>query len=185
MSTFPLTFLEVQAKNHALLSTIGFLILLPFGVLVARYARTFTPVWFPVHAAFQLLFSGPVIFAGWYYGHRTATLMGLPHFNDPHEKTGLALLILYVIQLVLGLFTHFVKLPSPFGAGTRSPQNYFHVFLGLVILVVAAEQVHRGLYIEWIIGTGNLHPIPDSAKKAWLALVVVRDAYDKCFVMYH
>jgi hypothetical protein len=34
--------LEVMARNHALLCTIGFLILLPVGSLVARYARTFT-----------------------------------------------------------------------------------------------------------------------------------------------
>lgn len=41
-STFPLLPIEVMARNHALLCTIGFLILLPFGTLVARYARTFT-----------------------------------------------------------------------------------------------------------------------------------------------
>jgi len=86
---------------------------------------------------------------------------------------GLALLILYVIQLSLGLFIHYVKLRSPFGAGTRSPQNYFHVFLGLVILALAAEQVHYGMYTEWALGTGNAHPVPKSAKSAWLALVVV------------
>ena len=38
----PLLPLEVLARNHALLSSIGFLIMLPLGVLVARYARTFT-----------------------------------------------------------------------------------------------------------------------------------------------
>jgi len=37
--TFPLS----SAKTHAILSSIGFLILLPVGVLVARYVRTFTP----------------------------------------------------------------------------------------------------------------------------------------------
>ena len=34
-------------------------------------------------------------------------------------------------------------------------------------------QVHYGLYIEWDIGTGGIHQVPDSAKRAWLALVVV------------
>lgn len=82
-----------------------------------------------------------MIFAGWYYGHQATKTFGTPNFTDPHEKMGLALLILYVIQLSLGLFIHYVKLRSPFGAGTRSPQNYFHVFLGLVILALAAEQV--------------------------------------------
>ena len=41
---------------HAILCTIGFLILLPAGALLARYARTFTNVWFKGHWLFQLLF---------------------------------------------------------------------------------------------------------------------------------
>lgn len=39
---FPLTDMERRARNHAVLCTTGFLILLPVGVLVARYIRTFT-----------------------------------------------------------------------------------------------------------------------------------------------
>lgn len=41
-TSIPLLPIEVYARNHALLCTIGFLILLPVGTLVARYARTFT-----------------------------------------------------------------------------------------------------------------------------------------------
>ncbi len=41
-TTIPLLPIEVYARNHALLCAIGFLILLPVGTLVARYARTFT-----------------------------------------------------------------------------------------------------------------------------------------------
>eukprot|EP00914_Ancora_sagittata_P012730 GHVO01024522.1.p1 GENE.GHVO01024522.1~~GHVO01024522.1.p1 ORF type:complete len:154 (+),score=2.61 GHVO01024522.1:672-1133(+) len=139
--TFPLSPLEVMARNHAILATTGFLILLPIGVLIPRYTRSFTPAWFPIHFVIQLFLSGPVIFSAWYYGWQTSEALQLGHFLDPHQKMGLVLLILYVIQLALGLFTHFIKLRSPFGPGTRAPQNYFHVFLGLVILVLAAEQV--------------------------------------------
>lgn len=35
-------------------------------------------------------------------------------------------------------------------------------------------QVHYGLYTEWVFSTGNLHPVPESAKHAWLALIIVR-----------
>ncbi|KAJ3757576.1 hypothetical protein EV360DRAFT_71023 [Lentinula raphanica] len=172
-TAFPLQPLEIMAKNHAILATTGFLILLPVGVLIARYARTFTPIWFPVHFVVQLFLSGPVIFAAWYYGWKTSNVLGLGHFLDPHQKMGLVLLILYVVQLFLGLFTHFIKLRSPFGPGTRPPQNYFHVFLGLVILILAAEQVHYGLYIEWAFATGGLHVVPMAAKRAWIALIVI------------
>lgn len=73
-------------------------------------------------------------------GYKTSDQLGLGHFIDPHQKMGLALLILYVTQLVLGAFIHFVKMKAIF-RGRRPPQNYLHVFLGLVILVVAASQV--------------------------------------------
>ena len=59
---------------------------------------------------------------------------------DPHQKVGLAILILYTIQLLLGLFIHYVKIPN-LGVGRRPVQNYVHVFLGLSILVLAAAQV--------------------------------------------
>ncbi|KAF9260346.1 hypothetical protein L218DRAFT_989621 [Marasmius fiardii PR-910] len=175
MSTFnfPLSPREEQAKNHAILCTSGFLIILPVGALLARYSRTLTNRWFPFHAAFQLLVAGPVILTGWYYGWKTADELQQGHFIDPHQKMGLTLLILYIINLLGGAFIHWIKTPSPFGVRTRPPQNYFHVFLGLVIFVLAASQVHYGLFIEWDIALGGLHRVPQSAKNAWIALVVI------------
>lgn len=73
-------------------------------------------------------------------GYSTANQLELPHFFDPHQKMALALLIMYIAQLVLGLFIHFVKVPT-LGKGRRPMQNYFHAFLGLAILVLAAIQV--------------------------------------------
>ncbi|PBK61597.1 uncharacterized protein ARMOST_14839 [Armillaria ostoyae] len=167
---FPLTPIEQQLKTHAILCTTGFLIFLPVGVLVPRYTRTKTNRWFPVHLVIQLCISAPVIFAGWALGHKSAGQLGLPHFTDPHQKAGLALLILYILQLVLGLGIHWVKLRW---FARRPPQNYVHAVLGLVILALAAYQVHYGLYTEWTFATGGLHVVPDSAKHAWLALVVI------------
>ncbi|KAL0959521.1 hypothetical protein HGRIS_011235 [Hohenbuehelia grisea] len=172
---FPLSPLEKQARNHAILCTTGFLILLPLGALIARYARTFTNRWWIVHGVVQFLIAGPVILAGWSYGYMTTTqLEGYTggHFVDPHKKNGLALLILYLIQVFLGAFIHYVKMPSVFH-GRRPPQNYFHAFVGIVIFVLAAFQVHYGLYTEWPTSTGNLHMVPMPAKNAWLALIIV------------
>ena len=61
--------------------------------------------WFHAHCPIQLLITGPVIFAGWALGHQTTTRQ--EHFQDPHQKIGLALLILYVLQLTIGAFVHF------------------------------------------------------------------------------
>ncbi|KAK0203899.1 hypothetical protein DFS33DRAFT_1260495 [Desarmillaria ectypa] len=168
---FPLTSIEQQLKTHAILCTTGFLILLPVGVLVPRYTRIYTNKWFPVHLAIQLCISAPVIFSGWALGHKSAGQLGLPHFTDTHQKVALVLLILYIVQLVLGLGIHWVKFRWVSG---RPPQNYLHAFLGLIILVLAAYQVRYGLYTEWVFATGGLHVVPNSAKHAWLALVVVR-----------
>ncbi|KAG7085768.1 hypothetical protein E1B28_003309 [Marasmius oreades] len=170
---FPLSPIEIQAKNHAILCASGFLILLPVGVLIARYSRTITNRWFPFHAAFQLFVAGPVILTGWYYGWKTSEQLLLGHFYDPHQKMGLTLLILYVVQLLGGASVHWIKTPSRFGSGTRPLRNYFHGFSGLVIFVVAASQVHYGLYIEWDVALGGLHRVPQSAKNAWIALVVI------------
>ncbi|KAF8068669.1 eukaryotic cytochrome b561-domain-containing protein [Lyophyllum atratum] len=169
---FPLTPLEEKAKTHAILCTTGFLVLLPIGVLVARFTRTFTKRWWTAHWIIQLVISGPVILTGWAMGHQTTDTLNLGHFIDTHQKTGLTLLVLYAVQVLLGIFVHFFKFPSLF-RGRRPPQNYFHVFLGLVIFILAAFQVHYGLYTEWDIAFGGLHKIPQSAKNAWLALIIV------------
>ncbi|KAF5375724.1 hypothetical protein D9615_009353 [Tricholomella constricta] len=168
----PLTPLEQKAKAHAILSTIGFLILLPIGVLVARFTRTFSNKWWTAHWIIQLAISGPVIFVGWALGYQTTETLKMGHFMDAHQATGLALIILYLVQLVLGTFIHYFKFPSLF-RGRRPPQNYFHVFLGLVIFILAAAQVYSGLYTEWNIALGGLHQVPQSAKKAWLAFIIV------------
>lgn len=57
-----------------------------------------------------------------------------------HGTIGQALIILYVVQLVIGLFIHYVKFPSLFG-GRRPPQNYIHVLLGITILALSAYNV--------------------------------------------
>ena len=53
--TFPLNDIERRARNHAILCTTGFLILLPVGVLVARYTRTYTNRWVPHWVMLALL----------------------------------------------------------------------------------------------------------------------------------
>ncbi|KAJ7727002.1 hypothetical protein DFH07DRAFT_757882 [Mycena maculata] len=170
--TFPLSPIEIKARNHALVSSIGFLVLLPLGVLLARYARTFTRTWFWGHATMQFIISGPVIFAGWAMGYRLSGELGSQTLLDRHQKIGIALLALYVTQLLLGTIIHFFKMSSLF-RGHRPPQNYLHVALGLAILALAAYQVHYGITIEWYFAFGDENPVTDHAMHAWLALIIV------------
>lgn len=96
--------------------------------------------WFHAHWPIQFLIAGPVIFAGCALGHQTTSLTGDLHYGDPHQKIGLSLLILYVLQLFIGAFVHFFKFPTIFN-GYRPPHSYFHVFVGLSIIILAQYQV--------------------------------------------
>jgi Eukaryotic cytochrome b561 len=96
--------------------------------------------WFHVHTIFQLFFAGPVIFAGWSQGQQVHGMLKIPHLDDNHKNIGVVLMILYIAQLVIGLFIHYIKFPSLF-KGRRPPQNYVHVLLGLAILALAAYEV--------------------------------------------
>jgi hypothetical protein len=91
----------------------------------------------------QFFIAGPVIFAGWALGYKSADV--LPpniHFFDTHQKCGLVLLILYLVQLTLGLTSHFFKFPTIFH-GHRAPQNYLHAVVAIAIFILAAFQVRN------------------------------------------
>jgi hypothetical protein len=92
---------------HAVFCTLGFLVFLPAGVLLARYLRTFTPTWFQGHWIVQfaigvsLLFpvvsfslytysAGPFIVMGSVFGVLAVSKTRAHHLNDKHKVTGLA-----------------------------------------------------------------------------------------------
>jgi len=86
---------------------------LPLGIFIARFSRTVPFLrnkWFIAHWCIQLVFAGPIIIAGWVIGHRQVPKGD--HFNDNHRRVGLALLVLYIVQISWGAFIHFVK-PKP------------------------------------------------------------------------
>ncbi|KAJ7476734.1 hypothetical protein FB451DRAFT_1173593 [Mycena latifolia] len=160
-----------MACNHAVVCTVGFLILLPLGTLLARYARAFPRRWFWGHAVMQLVISGPIIFAGWALGHNLATTLGMASLNDPHQQIGIALLALYVAQLLLGALVRFVKMPALFRA--RRPPHTSRSGSRSSCSQRIRCAVHYGLTIEWAFATGGAHAVPDSAMHAWLALIII------------
>ncbi|KAJ7751516.1 hypothetical protein DFH07DRAFT_525863 [Mycena maculata] len=172
MSTSPLSPFESKARIHAHIAFFAYLVALPIGILIARYLRTFTSAWFWPHAIVNLLMTGPLVFTAFALGYQTTVTSGTPHFSDPHQKMGLALLVMYLLQVFLGAFIHWVKLPFRFPGG-RPPQNYLHAVLGLAIVALASYQTHYGLWIEWGFVTGNAHPVNWRCRHFWLAIVVV------------
>ncbi|KAH9062332.1 hypothetical protein EDB87DRAFT_1673828 [Lactarius vividus] len=169
-ANFGLSEYEKRVRDHGLLAAIAFLVIIPVGVLIPRYLRTFTNRWFWGHSIPNFLISGPLVFAAWAMGSKAHDLTDAP--MDHHKRIGYVIFGLYIGQVVLGAFIHSIRIPLPF-LGHRPPQNYIHALLGLAILAMANYQVHYGIYVEWPLMTGDVHPVKQSAKHAWLALVIV------------
>ncbi|KAI0271084.1 hypothetical protein BGY98DRAFT_937179 [Russula aff. rugulosa BPL654] len=165
-----LTDYEKNVRTHALLMGIAFLVVIPIGVLIARYLRTFTNRWWWAHWLINFIVAGPLIFTGWGMAPSANDLSGMP--IDHHKTVGYVILGLYIAQIAIGLFIHAVRVPFLF-IFHRPLQNYFHAILGLVILAMASYQIHDGIYTVWPFVTANIPPVKDSAKHAWLALLII------------
>ncbi|KZP07366.1 hypothetical protein FIBSPDRAFT_287803 [Athelia psychrophila] len=153
----------MMIANHGILCTIGFLGLLPLGVLIARWTR-----WFAGHAVIQAVLSGPIIVAGVALGIHSVDASGGMHLDDTHKKLGVALFVLYFVQLLGGAVIHFFK---PKNSMRRPAQNYAHAFLGLLIIALAFWQVRTGYrseYPEWATGR-----VPMGVNTLWIVWVVL------------
>jgi len=166
---------------HAIFCTLGFLLLLPAGVLLARYLRTFVTTWFTGHWIIQLGIAGLVIVIGVILGVFAVHKAEARHLDDDHKRWGVALLILYLIQCGLGAFIHYVKKAD---RKVRPPQNYVHALLGLAIIGLSLYQVHSGYHDEWTKTTGR-DPLPASVNIifwVWVVLLPVSYAVGLSFL---
>ncbi|KAJ7489907.1 hypothetical protein B0H11DRAFT_2403206 [Mycena galericulata] len=139
---------------HGFLLSVGFLVLLPTGSLVARWGRTFTPRWFKAHRVLNFGVALPVIAGGFVLGLLAVFDRRAAHLSDAHQICGVLLFALYVTQLALGR-----RAPHP-------PANVLHAVLGLSIVALAFFQVRSG-FGEWSRSTGQ----PDVARWCRDALV--------------
>ncbi|TBU25164.1 CBD9-like protein [Dichomitus squalens] len=157
---------------HALLCTIGFLILLPAGALLARYTRTFHNAWFRGHWVFQFAVAGPVITAGIILGIDAVATQPSAQLADTHKKLGLGLWIIYYFQCVLGFVIHRWKPLSWTVDKKRPAQNYGHAVLGLLIVALAFYEVRIGFHHEWDTLSGR-PPIGKGADIVWYIWVAL------------
>lgn len=70
---------------HGILLSLGFLVLLPAGSLVARWSRSFSPAWFKTHRLFNLYIALPLIVVGWLLAPFSVWKAGSKHFSDRHQ----------------------------------------------------------------------------------------------------
>lgn len=157
-----------DASAHGLLAGLSFMVILPTGILVARYLRTFTNRWYHAHWIINLALGFPLILAAWAMGRNAHSFVD-GDSRTPHGKRGLIIIGLYIAQLGLGLFIHYIRIPFP-AFGHRPPQNFFHAVQGLVILGLANYQIYDGLYHK---GSFLAQGVRQSAKHAWQALGII------------
>jgi len=159
---------------HAIFCTVGLLLFLPAGALLARYLRTFVPgpVWFNGHAILQFFIAGPTIFIGVMLGIAAVANAGAMHLDDDHKRWGIGIFVLYIVQCLLGAFIHYVKKKDRI---RRPPQNYFHAIFGILIIALALYQVRSGYNVEWPMttGRGSLPPGVDVLFWVWVILLPV------------
>ncbi len=90
---------------------------------------------------FHLSAAGPIIIAGVALGISAVGTSGSPHLSDDHMKWGVAIFVLYFLQIALGAIIHYIK-PKSFAITRRRPaQNYLHAVLGLLIIALSLYQV--------------------------------------------
>ncbi|KAJ3767487.1 hypothetical protein FB446DRAFT_327410 [Lentinula raphanica] len=148
----PYTTHELIVLCHGVIASIGMLVLLPAGALVARWTRTYSDKWFKIHKFLNYSIGLPVILAGWALGPFAVFDARASHFMDAHQISGVFVLIVYLVQLSLGRYIHARKgLPN---RATHAPSNILHVVLGLVVIGAAFLQVRSGMN-EWEHHTGE------------------------------
>lgn len=120
------------------------------------------------HWVVQSVLSGPIIVAGVALGINAVNESHGRHLNDMHKKLGVALFILYFVQLFSGALIHFVKSPSH---PTRPAQNYLHAFTGILLIALAFWQVRSGYTFEYPLWTRD--SVPRGVNALWFIWVVI------------
>jgi hypothetical protein len=184
----PWTYNQKLIIGHAVLASIGFLVVLPLGALVARWTRTFVPgaVWFTSHWFLNLAIGGPIIITGVALGYAAlsnsgwfGTMHNVSSSSSPRgsstnfdlQTIGTLLLVLYFVQVLFGLFIHFWKPRRYRAPGHRPPYNYIHPVLGIAIVGLAFWQVRTGYSGQFFPYTG--HHVPRAVNVVWIVWVVV------------
>ncbi|BGP24055.1 carbohydrate-binding domain family 9-like protein [Rhodotorula toruloides] len=158
---------------HAALGGLAFAIFIPLAIITARFGRE-RFAWLPPHAALQILAASMTIVTFALAVSQTGNL-----FEDSHQRLGLVLLLLVILQLLVGYLAH-ITLPSAltssspsFSRPRPSPARAIHILLGLTILALGWVQVHTGIKKggEWYRATLGTEEVPRAVRGVFWTLV--------------
>ncbi|OSD02836.1 hypothetical protein PYCCODRAFT_1444915 [Trametes coccinea BRFM310] len=130
---------------HAVVSAVGFLVLLPLSALIGRWARTFTPRWFSAHWFITVVLGIPAVCIGWALGPLAVTQEGKAHAVTAHQVCGVLLLALYLIEIALGTIAHMRRKSD----APHPPRNVAHILLGLTLFGLSIFEVRGNHPALW------------------------------------
>ena len=130
---------QTLKRVHGILNTISWGILLPLGVIFARYLRPILdPAWFYIHISFQTLgYALGVI--GWGLGMKLRSLTAAVHTS--HQNIGIALFVFSTLQM----FAFFLR-PGK-DMKIRKYWNVYHHLLGYTIIGLSIINIFKGIDI--------------------------------------
>ncbi|KAL8276594.1 hypothetical protein RQP46_011017 [Phenoliferia psychrophenolica] len=165
-------FHDIVIIAHAVTGCLAACILVPAGILVARWCRG-SPSWFKVHLALLLaglvfIFAclGTAVIAVGSGGHGT-------QFSDKttvdrdHHKLGLSVVLVMLVQAFIGLASRLTK-PSD-GISRRSFLRWFHIVAGVVTTALLYAAVYDGFY-EWDITSDSGTLVPNGVRPVFWVL---------------
>ncbi|KAE8266744.1 hypothetical protein A4X09_0g5599 [Tilletia walkeri] len=129
---------------HMIVMCIAWFGLVPAGILIGRFGRTLFPdSWLKFHRGVQMT-AVLAIIIGFGLAVSAVSSIGDPHFEGTHQRVGLAMFILVLIQASWGHIGHFL-----FKSRGSRLVNYGHILLGTVLFFgLALWQVRTG-FGEW------------------------------------
>ncbi|XP_006366806.1 cytochrome b561 and DOMON domain-containing protein At3g07570-like [Solanum tuberosum] len=125
-------------RSHGLLNMFGWGILMPIGVMAARYLRQYDPIWFYSHITIQSL--GFILgFAGVISG--LVLNSRLQNNVNRHKGLGIFILLLGCLQAIA------ILVRPDKESKIRKYWNWYHYITGRVLILLATINVFYGIHL--------------------------------------
>ncbi|XP_059626323.1 cytochrome b561 and DOMON domain-containing protein At3g07570 [Cornus florida] len=125
-------------RSHGVLNMLGWGVLMPIGVMVARYLKQMDPIWFYSHICIQLfgfIFGVAGVICGFVLEDKLAANV------KKHKGLGVFILTLGCLQVLA-----FLARPDK-GSKYRKYWNWYHYSVGRVLIFFAAINIFYGIHL--------------------------------------
>ncbi|KAJ7603622.1 hypothetical protein DFH06DRAFT_330962 [Mycena polygramma] len=169
--TVGLDYHDTMIAAHAVLVSLATLFTAPAAILIGRYFRS-RSWWFRAHLTLQSL-TAVLVITG-----TALSLVAVQHngngnqltgrLKDPHHDLGLAVLVLFLLQFVVGVGAHYTHSAGygyskgsafPTLTTPKNPLRHVHVVFGIGMTALLYAGVKTGMD-EWNKVADNATPVP-------------------------